>query len=86
MKNTVENKDLSRNNGNTMLAEVICYLYGHKVTDNDYDVCDRCKRHAYYDSDWNRGQLFFKMKNFFKWKIYMAKQWYKRVVLKELPF
>lgn len=71
-----------------MLAEVICYLYGHKVLFNDSgcDVCDRCKRHAYYDSDWNKGQLFFKAKNFFRWKLYKFKCWYRRVVLKELPF
>lgn len=84
----MSNKDLNRHYGKPMLAEVICYLYGHKVLFNDSgcDVCDRCKRHAYYDTDWNKGQLFFKAKTFFRWKLYKFKCWYRRVVLKELPF
>ncbi len=33
---------------------IICYLFGHKtgkLTDSGYEICSRCHKHEYYDSD-----------------------------------
>ena len=82
---------IENENGNfakTMLAKVICYLWKHKVTfnDNGCDVCDRCGKHEYYDNDYHNGKPILKTIQFFNWKLYKIKSWYRRVILKELPF
>jgi len=63
-------------------------MWRHKIKfcDSGCDVCDRCGKHEYYDNDFHHGQLIFKTIQFFNWKFYKIKSWYRRVILKELPF
>lgn len=77
------------NNANTVLANVICYLWSHKITfnDNGCDVCDRCGKHEYYDSDsFHNGKPFLKLSQFVKSRIENFNWWYRRNILRELPF
>ena len=71
-----------------VLAEVICYLWKHKITFNDRgcDVCGRCGKHEYYDNDFHNGKPVFKTIQYFRNKYDKLKWWYRRRILRELPF
>ena len=71
-----------------LLADIICYVWRHKPIYNDCgcEVCGRCGKHEYYDNNYNNGKPIFKTIQFFTWKLYKTKAWYRRVILKELPF
>ena len=71
------------------ILEIICYLFGHKtgiISDGGYDVCSRCNKHEYYDSDYcNSGVL----KKIYRYVMQMPinfKTWYRRKFYNELPF
>lgn len=44
------------------LNNFICYVWTHKIAYNDSgcDVCGRCGKHEYYDSDFHNGKPFIK--------------------------
>lgn len=84
--NSVKNQ--SSNSHYHMLGDVICYLWRHKIAYNDsgYDVCGRCGKHEYYDSDFHNGKPIFKMYFWFRHKFLLFKSWYKIKFFNELPF
>jgi len=71
-----------------MLDNAICYLWKHKITNNDCgcDVCGRCGKHEYYDNDFHDGKPIFKVYFFIRRKYLLLKSWYKLTFLNELPF
>ena len=72
----------------TVLGNVICYLWRHKIAYNDSgcDVCGRYGRHEYYDNDFHNGKPIFKIYYRFRHKYLLLKSWYKIKFLNELPF
>ena len=67
----------------------LCWLIGHKVTDNDsgYDLCGRCEKHAYYDEkEWDNCENLFKPFRWLKEKYNRFISWYKYKKDNELPF
>lgn len=71
-----------------ILLNAICYLWRHKVifNDNGLDTCIRCGKHEYYDSDFHNGKPIFKIAKYFVIRYDKIRWWYRKNILRELPF
>lgn len=88
MENTSNNHE-NGNNANTVLCNVICYLFGHKtgiISDGGYDVCSRCSKHEYYDSDYFNSGVIKKIYRQVMQVPINLKTWYRWKFYNELPF
>ncbi len=70
-----------------------CYLFGHKLGDNDggYPVCERCKCHSYYDINYYNDAILMRPFWYTRRKVYQAKcdivYWFRSTFLGDnLPF
>lgn len=73
----------------TLLGSVICWLFGHKIsetTDSGYLICDRCKKHEYYDLSFYNGMPFHKAYRYIKGTPMRIYYWYRLKFFNELPF
>lgn len=72
----------------SILNNFICYLWKHKITDNDNgcDICGRCSRHEYYDNDFHNGKPFIKIYFLFRHKLLLFQSWYRIKFFNRLPF
>ena len=81
-------KNRAKQKAKELLSNIICYLWKHDITFNDSgcDVCGRCNKHEYYDSDFHKGKPIFKFLKLISGKYEYLRYWYKQNILKELPF
>jgi hypothetical protein len=89
MSKQVDSKEIkSKPKLYTMLGNVFCYLWRHKIAFNDSgcDVCGRCGKHEYYDNDFDSGKPLFKTYYLIRHKLLLLKSWYKIKFFNELPF